>query len=562
MTVAAATRFLRSSTAETIGSGATSYYLPASGFLLGSATEADRQIAYRTPGTITYLGAQKSAGNRTGMQAYVRIGGVTKTGLIPFTSTNGLYEDSSGSDAVSAGDLVGIAVDGGTGGTTSLSIRVLGGKWAATNDTTTHHAVGGSGVGSIASNTTTYRQPSGVNSPSTTVQANGEWKVRLPAGVDHITLKNLYVRVSANTSDTNTCTVSVNGATGTGTAPSVTIGLGAGAETKEDTTHAIQAKDGDLISIKIVRGTSGGTLTIETVSIEAQSDDGVWHLIAGRSSAVSLPTDARFLPLAGGIATFTDTSERMAADLKAVFSLLSAFVTIAGSGSAIKLEVNGSAAGSPAQLAVSTDSTGWRTDTANSYTSAATDQLAYRVSVATSGASVTCIAITVSPIVPDQGSAAEAFAVAASSAAGRQTFKATADTAFAVTAEDAAGLERSTGVGDTGFGVSATGGLAAERVSGSGAAAWRVTAVGAFETIGDVVMAFGVAAPAAAGVERFRGAVAEAFAVTPARQAFRGDAALALPVIAAAATGRNRFFAGRVTASVSVVGEITAQVRE
>ena len=130
-------------TTRLVGNGpgsvsAAAYSGVATGYLATSTTEAVARKPFRTAGTLTRLGAYKNAGDRTGMAVNVRVGGATVNGAIAFTSTNGQYEDTSGSDSISAGGLVAFLFSPGTGGTTNPSVFSTCISWAATGTTTTH----------------------------------------------------------------------------------------------------------------------------------------------------------------------------------------------------------------------------------------------------------------------------------------------------------------------------------------------------------------------------------------------------------------------------------------
>lgn len=406
-----------------VASGATSYLAPANINNAVNATENTRQITYRTAGTISRLAVVKRAGDRTGMVAKSRIAGADGNLQIAFTSTNGLYEDTTHSDAVTAGQAVAFSFAGGTGGTTSFDFGVAAWNWDATGTTTTLLALS---QGALTASTTYWSAP-GIFPNANTVQSQGEWLVKLPPGVDHVTLRNLYVRAGAGV-PTNAISVSLNGATGPGTAPSVSTT--AANTTYEDTTNSIQAKDGDKISVKIVTG-AGTQGAIGLVSFEVQSDDGVSFMMYGSSTGGAFSRTS-YRPLGGG--TYNSTTEAdvqiPAGALSGLnLSLLTANVLATGTGSGHGLNTAGAAAGTPAQVKVDTAAaTGWVTDTANSYAPATVSELlSYTDIFGTANPTVALVAITVSPV-----STPASLTLAASSAAGSATLALTAATRLPV----------------------------------------------------------------------------------------------------------------------------------
>jgi len=330
-------------------------------------SEANAQVTWHTGGTLTYLYAYVTGStNYVAATINTRIAGSNgNLSITGMTSSGGSYEDTTHSDTVTAGNTVSLQFYNGEQAFDSLSatgyyLSLSGANWAATNDTINRLICGGPQTLSTALQTS-YAQLGGVL-PTTTTQANGEWKVKLPPGVDHITLQNLYVRVSANTS-TNAITVTLNGASGTGTAPSVSIANGSGAVNAEDTSHSIQAKDGDNLSFKIVTGASTVNCTVEIISIEAECSSSVFHWVSGDTvgSYENFCAGIMRLPVAS-----TSTS----------LSLLTGNFSSATAGSSIGLTANSVAVGTPGNVSISGAATGWVTDSTNSYSPAATAYIA------------------------------------------------------------------------------------------------------------------------------------------------------------------------------------------
>jgi len=341
-------------------------------------TETNTQVTWHTGGTLTNLCATVFGGtNNIAATLKSRIAGGLGNLSITGINAQGIWEDTTHSDTVSAGNTVSLQYFNGSQTIISANgwdLFAGGASWTATGDTVNVLITGGPQTLSTASQTS-YVQPGGAF-PSSTTQANGEWLVKLPTGVDHITFRNLYVRVSANTS-TNAISISLNGASGSGPAPAVSITGGSGAVNAEDTIHTIQAKDGDKISYKIITGASTVNCTIETISIEAQSDNNLFHWVAANTAGVdqngvpAFPTG----PLVGPVATITGngTIRLPTANTTTKISLLSAYVMTPVASSSLTLQQSGSNVGSPGNVSVPTTATGWVTDSTNTYTVAATN---------------------------------------------------------------------------------------------------------------------------------------------------------------------------------------------
>jgi len=346
-------------------------------------TEANSQVTWRTAGTLTNLFGRVGGGtNYVAATLKTRIGGVNGN-LTITVSAAGTVEDTTHSDAISAGNAVCLQYFNGSQAIVSAfgwELFHTGASWAATNDTVNRLVTGGPQTFSTASQTS-YIQPGGLLAPSTT-QTAGEWKVKLPTGVDHITFRNLFVRVSANTTTTpgtNTFSVTINGATGTGTAPSITINA-AGAAVYEDTSNTIQAKNGDNISIKVVTpGAGTPSCTVEVITIEAQSSDGLFHWITTDVAAGDDLNGGEF-SLNGRVSYLTGPGFGLVKLPNTVMSLMSANIQTAVAGSSITLQQSTSNVGSPGNVSISGAATGWVTDSTNTYTAASTDVMRYYVS--------------------------------------------------------------------------------------------------------------------------------------------------------------------------------------
>lgn len=357
--------------AVTVGSGVTNYFPVATANLNGNATKANRDCTFRTAGTISNFIVRKQAGDRTGMTAAVMVGAGAGNSAIAFTSTNGEYEDVTNTDVITAGQT-GIAyqIVGGTGGTTSFTTPRIGCQWEVAGDTVNRLAHSASLTINSASRTS-YKW---LGTSDTTTQAQGEWLVKLPTGVDHVTLRNLYVYVSACTWSSDIL-ISINGASGPGTAPNVaTHAVGV----IEDTSNSIQARDGDLISFKIVTPSGANSIIIETIVIEVQCDRGCYHIMLC-STGGTAPGTGNWSPPGGTFgAVATEANAQMKLGTAALISLLSANILTGAASSTITLRAN-AASKTPS---VSGAATGWVTDAVNTYTAAAGDELTYLTAVA------------------------------------------------------------------------------------------------------------------------------------------------------------------------------------
>lgn len=386
-------------TSKAAGSGpigaASVWYMVAQGGIGDRGAEIDAKITYRTAGTFSHMTVNKTIGTMTTMVLTFRVAGGNGNQSITLTNTNGQYEDTTNTDTIAAGTTIDYQLTN-TGSGTGTTLTTLGVLWQAQSTTTNilcRSNFGGPTDYTTASETS-YFFPVNDAGGKTTTQANAEWLVKLPNGVDHVTIRNLYVRASANTS-TNAITVSIEGASGSGTRPSVSIAGSSGAVIVEDTSNSIQVKDGDKIRGQVVTGSGTVSLQLSDVAFEVQSDNDVWHYVMGGASS-SAGANPTYWPISGfGSSSSTETNVQAKHGIaNTILSLLSVFVVSAG-GTDIRLRQDVADATYPSQLAVSTAGTGWTTDSTNKYYPDPSDLLNFKSAGSASLPTITCLALTV-----------------------------------------------------------------------------------------------------------------------------------------------------------------------
>lgn len=366
---------------QTVAASTTAYAGFATTNLTFSTTKANRDCTVRTAGTISNFIVRKQAGDRTGMTAAVMVGAGAGNSAIAFTSTNAEYEDTTHTDVLTAGQTgIAFQVVGGTAGTTSFQAPRIGCIWEVVGDTVNRLGHSFSLTISAASQTSWKW----LGSSQITTQSQGEWLVKLPPNVDHVTLRNLYAYCSANTF--TTVTIAINGATGTGTAPNVNCTTNGAFE---DTTNSIQAKDGDKVSFKIITGTGVHSVTIETIFVEVQCDNNVYHWMICSSGGTS-PGAGNFCCPAGTMGAFaTEANAQAKMATPVLLKYLSANIITSAASSQIKTGINtvGSA------MVVAGTATGWVTDSTHFLTVNTGDEIDQ--AILTASPTICCIALTV-----------------------------------------------------------------------------------------------------------------------------------------------------------------------
>lgn len=370
---------------------ATYYHTIGTGALLAANTaRSQREIKFKTAGTLANLYVNNTGGNVTNATFSVVVNGSTSILSFTLPSTAGVTEDT---DAVSiaADDMVCFALYGGSDGSSAKTVTVVAVDWNATA-TNTQHLTNQANY-SQSQLMTRYMALSGNALNVTATQTNAEWKIQLPSGLSSVTFTNLYASFSAN-SFVGTMTITLVGATGAGTAPSIQTTPASGAVNLEDVINSIVANNGDTLSFSIVTSAGTGTVTLSALTIEytASSSCGFW--IQADPNGIAVPGGTRYHAVAGNMVTAvtTETNVNVLARMTGtgpILGLLTANVTNAGTGATLTLRANAGNTG----VAVTMNSVGWVTDTTHTYSAADTDDMTLST-VTTTGPTIRCIAVT------------------------------------------------------------------------------------------------------------------------------------------------------------------------
>ncbi len=367
------------------------------------STETDAKVRFNTAGSLGHMRVRlSSTGDGTLGTISIRKNGADPSGgpSIALTLTTGEFEDAVGAVTVAAGDDISYQATASTGVVTSTVVSYLETMWSA-DDGDIHNVIvaGGSTLFAPGTSSTNYNHGACYLFVNST-QANGEWLVKLPAGVSGVTIKNLTARVVGGAAGTATTTVSINGATGAGTAPTVTTSAGGGVQTVSDTSNSIVAVDGDKISVKLVTSSGTSVPQFATISYEVVSDsaDGVWQWLssAGQSGGVSLSINDGFSTWSNPIisSTFNETAMKATIGVATTASLMSVYAVGSGTnGHHQRSRVSGSTGNQDVLI----NTTGWITDTTHSDTLSASDsyyQFYDGTGVASSAPTLACVVVT------------------------------------------------------------------------------------------------------------------------------------------------------------------------
>lgn len=360
--------------AASISFGTTIYNCLANSWFSNSSsltTEALAQITYRSAGTLTNLWANVSANTVNGTSTLkARKNGADGNLVVSIgASTTGLLEDTSNSDAVSAGDELALQlITGGSSGT--MRLGQVSSLFAASSDTA--HRLSCSGTGALSTASTTFYCPFSGNQDSENTTENRAEQYIGFAG----TVRNLSVTVGTNARGTTTTFISrKNGGNG-----SLTLSVGAGATgIFEDTSNSDSFAATDLGCIAITTGTGAGNFNPNQTSVEYLNTSSQGLILLGKAgSGFSLAAAVTRYGCVGGNMTTLATTQndvRNKALADATISLLSCFLsanTINGT-STLTLGVGGSASALTVSIGASTS--GRFTDSTHSVAVVATDLL-------------------------------------------------------------------------------------------------------------------------------------------------------------------------------------------
>lgn len=296
----------------------------------GFNTLVNMQAVFRSAGTLSKAWVWVSSNTVTATSTFrSQINALDGNIAVSITaSTTGEFEDASGSDSITAGDLVsGLLTAGATG--TSMTIIQVSSIFTANTNTVKRFARGQRSL----SSGTSY-SPIGGEAIAAIGQTNAEVKVQA-AG----TLKNLAVNVTVNASATSTFSSLINGLDGTLTVSISTNATG----WFEDTGNSDSISEGDLICLKFVIG-SGTNFTTESSGVEWQTTDGDFQIISFGLASTSITADSWFV-FSGGTVKSTSSNTNIRAETKVAMTLshlVWRLSQMTGSGPTLALQKNGS----------------------------------------------------------------------------------------------------------------------------------------------------------------------------------------------------------------------------
>ncbi len=234
------------------------------GFLdLINATEANAQVRIQTASTLRYLFMNLVANTSGTVTVRLRKNGVNGNSVITTgAAATGLFEDTTNTDTIAAGDDVCLSLVASTS-TGTRAVIVTGITMLTTNNQFFLGAVDANNTEGIINFGTTNYIHAGGRPVRSTVENDTRLKARL-----RLVLSKLTVNITANSvNNTSTVRTRVNGANGLESViiPSSTTGI------FTDSTNSDSLLSTDEINYQIVTGGTTGNMTLRSIGVIADS---------------------------------------------------------------------------------------------------------------------------------------------------------------------------------------------------------------------------------------------------------------------------------------------------
>lgn len=247
-------------------------YCTIGGTISRQSTESDTQYVIRFGATFSNMRVYVATNTLT-KDAVYRFRKNTANGnqVVTVTSaTTGAFEDATNTDIVVSGDTINVSITYASGVSGSYTPKLLSFKEAQNQATAGEALIAFSGGSTVNANQTTYFYISG----TTTSGAGNQNSSILP----HLraTVKNLFVRVTANTQNSGTATFADymmhNLSTNFVIVGTVSVSISAGSTGAfEDLTDSDELRASDGLTLRGIIGGTSGSLTLMINSFDLQA---------------------------------------------------------------------------------------------------------------------------------------------------------------------------------------------------------------------------------------------------------------------------------------------------
>ena len=374
------------------GYGTSRYHnIANSGWTNSEGIEANRQITYRTAGTLSLLYIYISTNNLNGTSTFKtrKNGGDGSMSISINGSATGDFEETEDTDSVSVGEEWGVVlVAGGSSGT--ILARLSTTVFDASSDTVIRHAAinfpnfGGDPV-----------QYYGISDDANGLSNTTEGRARFDVGTSG-TFQNLFVYISVNDLSTaSDIKFRVDGADG-----NMSISIGSGQTgIFEDTENTDSVVEGNDVNYSLDGGT-GSNFIAEVISVEWVSTTNKFHSVWGRSVGIVdiLDGETKYLPFGGDcIAQISEANVDAAIQIPATVSDLCCYSRYNSCNGITDVYVRKDGTNTAVTVEIPAYGTGQYNDTSNSVEITASEEVNYAVAVGGSsgGMEVTLIGVLV-----------------------------------------------------------------------------------------------------------------------------------------------------------------------
>jgi hypothetical protein len=342
-------------------------------FLLDTV-EINRQVVYQQAGTFSKLYVRIIANSTSATSTILTRKNAATDGNLTVSissAATGVFEDTTNTDTVTAADKWVYKLVTGSGGTLSITIISVLFEATGTTDTYTRCGCGGSN-GFATASASRYNTIGGDISSGSATEANSKTRIR-----ESVTAKNLAVVATSN-ARVNTTTINTR-KNGSGTSQLIVSITSGATGIFEDTATTVSLVAGDDYNTSVATGSGTQTLTLSNIvmDIVSTSPDNNGICVMGRITGYTqnaATTD--YFAIGGNILTeSTESSTKVKTRAAFTFSEITALIgsNTVSAASTIKLRVNG--ADSSLSASVTASTSGVFSDSSNTVTTSATDDV-------------------------------------------------------------------------------------------------------------------------------------------------------------------------------------------
>ena len=355
---------------------ATRYLSIGHGMPLAFITEANSQVVFREPGTLSKLWVRVNSNDHTSLAYRVRINGSDGNLTCSYgSSETGIKKDDTNSDAVAAGDTLSLSAVA-SGGTAAAHV-----VWVLVFTPTTDSPTLYTNQANFDVSTSSVTEFIGFAGRSSLGSVEADHRFRaLVAG----RLKYLRLRGTNNGANTVTFRSRVNGVNG-----NLVVAIAGGGSHGEDTTNEDTIAAGDDIGLSVTTGAGMVASSFPLLHCTFIPDSG-FQYVSMMDQAFLSPSTTYYFSAGGSLDSFATEAEcSLEARFAQRLSKLAIYVSTNGnsSSSTFRLRING--ANSTQVITIGAGVTGFLQDATHTDDVAAGDLIDYQLVTGAGGSDIT-----------------------------------------------------------------------------------------------------------------------------------------------------------------------------